>query len=45
MSLDNEIETCPSCGSDWVDNDGDCFVCFNCLASGEQDELIIVEVD
>lgn len=43
--MDNIIETCPSCGSDYVENDGDCFVCFDCLDSGEQDELIITKVD
>lgn len=40
-----EIITCPNCKGDWVEDDGDCFVCFNCLTSGESDELIVSEVD
>ena len=44
MSLDNTVEACPSCGGEFIENDGDCFVCFDCLDSGPQDELIIHEV-
>lgn len=40
-----QIETCPHCGSDLIENDGDAYICFDCLMSGTPEEIITIEVE